>query len=485
MRRRRSRGRRRCGRRRRRARRSSVRNYIGGEARDASGGTTLPLFDQATGMARGAVAASRRPTSTPPSARRRRRCATAAGRMRLRRSVRRCSGAPRPPHRRGGRVRRRRVGRHGAAASRADRRRPRAVANFEFFAGMAEHGAAAVARHGGGADRGGGLDAALNYVVRKPVGVVGLVTPWNLPLYLLSWNWRPRSRWVTRSSPSRRSSLRRRRRCSPTCSSALGCRPGCSTSYTARAATPAARSASTRGWRALVYGRDRDGRRRRRRRRPRFAKISLELGGKNSLIVFADCDIDTAVDGAVRASFLNSGQICLCASRILVENTPDGFYEKFATAFAARAAELAVGHPRSAATDLGPLVSAAQKSKVDAHVAAALALPGAVARCGGRTTRAPPPPPWHSAATATGWRPPCSTARAVRVSSRGVWAGGDAPPVRERRTAVEIANGTVRAGGFGVDQRRRPRARRRSGARGGTVWVNCWLHRELHMPFRG
>ena len=56
---------------------------------------------------------------------------------------------------------------------------------------MAEHGAAAVARHGGGADRGGGLDAALNYVVRKPVGVVGLVTPWNLPLYLLSWKLAP------------------------------------------------------------------------------------------------------------------------------------------------------------------------------------------------------------------------------------------------------------------------------------------------------
>ena len=311
----------------------SVRNYIGGEARDASGGTTLPLFDQATGMARGAVAAS---SSADVDA------AVGAAAAALRDG----GWADASPSERAAVLWRAASlltaeADAFAAAESADTGKPlrlaqivdvpRAVANFEFFAGMAEHGAAAVARHGGGADRGGGLDAALNYVVRKPVGVVGLVTPWNLPLYLLSWKLAP-ALAMGNSVVAKPSEL------TPTTASMLanlleraGLPPGVfnvvhgaggdagralcehpevgALSFTGGTETGAAVAAAVA---------------------PRFAKLSLELGGKNSLIVFADCDIDTAVDGAVRASFLNSGQICLCASRILVENTPDGFYEKFA-----------------------------------------------------------------------------------------------------------------------------------------------------------
>ena len=116
---------------------------------------------------------------------------------------------------------------------------------------------------------------------------------------------------------------------------------------------------------------------------PRFAKLSLELGGKNPLLVFADCDFDLTVEGAVRASFLNSGQICLCASRILVEQTADGFYERFAAAFAAATAQLTLGAPTDAAADLGPLVSADQRRKVTALYATAAATEGALTLSGG------------------------------------------------------------------------------------------------------
>jgi aminomuconate-semialdehyde/2-hydroxymuconate-6-semialdehyde dehydrogenase len=105
---------------------------------------------------------------------------------------------------------------------------------------------------------------------------------------------------------------------------------------------------------------------------PRFAKLSLELGGKNAMLVFADCDIDVAVDAAVRASFLNAGQICLCASRILVQDSADGFYERFAAAFAGKAAALTLGHPADASTDVGPLVSASHRDKARAHACATL-----------------------------------------------------------------------------------------------------------------
>ena len=98
---------------------------------------------------------------------------------------------------------------------------------------------------------------------------------------------------------------------------------------------------------------------------PGFAKLSLEMGGKNPLIVFADVEnggeehFNNVVEGAVRASFLNSGQVCLCPERILVERTTDGFHERFRDKFVARTMQLVVGGPKEATTDLGPLISKA------------------------------------------------------------------------------------------------------------------------------
>ena len=221
---------------------------------------------------------------------------------------------------------------------------------------------------------------------------------------------------------------------------------------------------------------------------PRFAKLSLELGGKNAMVVFADCDLELTVDAAVRATFLNAGQICLCASRILVEDAPGGFYERFAAAYAAKVAELTVGHPADETTDVGPLVSAAQRAKVAGYAEMALAEPGVFARCGGAADgRA------ASAAAEHGdghWFAP-TVLDGCGIESRVAQEEVFGPLVTLHRftgedEAVAAANATKYGLAASVWTEDVSKAHGVAAALdAGTVWVNCWLHRQLHMPFGG
>lgn len=214
---------------------------------------------------------------------------------------------------------------------------------------------------------------------------MGLVTPWNLPLYLLSWK-------VAPALAMGNAVVAKPAELTPRTASMLadvmeraGLPPGNFNVVQGTGAEAGAALCAHPDVAALSFtGGTATGRTVAAAVAPRFAKLSLELGGKNALIVFADADLDLAVEGAVRASFLNSGQICLCASRLLVEQTPDGFYERFTAAFAERANQLRLGHPADPSTDLGPLVSAAQRDKVTGYVAAALgASPSVRALSGG------------------------------------------------------------------------------------------------------
>eukprot|EP00900_Chrysochromulina_parva_P020093 jgi/Chrpa1/28085/Chrysochromulina_OHIO_Genome00017429-RA len=362
-----------------------VLNFIDGQPLAATGGS-LPLIDAATGRVRGSVAASSAAdvdAAVDAAGRALSRGEWAATSMAARAAVlQRAADLLDAESEAFAQAEAADVGKPVALARALDV--PRAAANLRMFAGLVCHGELSSARHGGGGDRSGGLDDALNYTVRKPVGVVGLITPWNLPLYLLTWKLAP-ALAMGNAVVAKPSEL------TPTTASMLarvleraGLPPGVfNVVHGTGAAVGAALCAHPRVGAISFTGGTATGSLVAAAVAPRFAKLSLELGGKNPLLVFADCDLELAVQGAVRASFLNSGQICLCASRILVEDTADGFYERFAAAFANAASALKLGAPTDPSADIGPLVSAAQRDKVSALYRAAVGTDGVRTLAGG------------------------------------------------------------------------------------------------------
>ncbi len=350
---------------------------------------------------------------------------------------------------------------------------PRAAANFRFFAGAALHT---------GSDLFQTDNAAVNLVMRRPVGVAALISPWNLPLYLLTWKIAPAlaSGCTAVAKPSEVTPL------TAFLVSRLAIEAGLpagvlnivhgagSRAGAALVAHPGVKAVSCTGGTstgaaiAAIAA-------------PRFKKLSLELGGKNANIIFADADMDAAVDAAARAAFTNSGQICLCGSRILVERRA---YPEFLDRLTARAAALRVGDPLDPATDLGPLVSRAHLDKVRGYIDLARNEGGHIRggelptntinhRCARGFFLTP--------AVITGLDPSCRTMQeeifgpVVTVT-----------PFDTEDEALAIANGTrygLAAMLWTSSLNRAHRLAPRLDA--GVVWVNCWMVRDLRTPFGG
>jgi aminomuconate-semialdehyde/2-hydroxymuconate-6-semialdehyde dehydrogenase len=347
---------------------------------------------------------------------------------------------------------------------------PRAIANFKFFAGAVRHDETAF--HA--------MDGALNYTLRRALGVVALITPWNLPLYLLTWKAAP-ALAMGNTVVAKPSEL------TPLTAGALaeivqeaGAPPGVFNlvhGLGPEAGEPLVQHPQVSA--VSFTGGTGTGARVAAVAAPRFKKLSLELGGKNPTLIFDDCDFEATLAGSLRAAFLNQGQVCLCGSRILVQRP---LYERFVTTFVERVRAMRLGDPTHPDTELGALVTLAHRDKVEGYLQLARQEGGEV--FGGRRPTLPPPfseGAFLEPAVVTGLAPTCRTAQ-EEIFGPVVTVH----PFDDEDEAVSLANGVRYGLSASLWTRDLARAHRVSARlETGMVWVNTWLRRDLRVPFGG
>lgn len=324
--------------------------------------------------------------------------------------------------------------------------------------------------------------SALNYAVRKPLGVVGVITPWNLPLLLLTWKVAP----------------------ALACGNTVVVKPSEETPATATLLGEAMQAAGipdgvynvVHGFgpnsagefltqhpdvNAVTFtGESRTGAAIMKAVAPSVKPVSFELGGKNAAIVFADSDFEDAVSGLSEAVFLNTGQVCLCAERVYVERR---IFDRFTDALKRKAESLKIGSPTDVETEVGPLISAQHREKVLAYYrlaqeeGAILVAGGGVPRFGNALDRGfYVQPTIYTGLT--------ESARCVKEEIFGPVCHIAAFDSEEE--AVAMANDTkygLAASIWTTNLKRGHRVAQQMNV--GITWVNCWFLRDLRTPFGG
>lgn len=349
---------------------------------------------------------------------------------------------------------------------------PRAVANLRFFAAAATQFASeSHAMEGVG----------LNVTLRQPLGPVACISPWNLPVYLLTWKVAPalaagctvvaKPSEVTPATATMLAEI----------ASAVGLPAGVFNLVHGAGDAAGAPLVAHPGMKAVSFtGSTRVGTTIAAVAAPQLKKVSLELGGKNPFVVFADADFDAALDTALRAAFTNQGQVCLCGSRILVQRP---LYARFRDAFVARARALVPGDPMQPETAFGALASQAHFDKVLAAIDTARAEGGALL-CGGGRAAVPGrcADGWFVAPTVIeGLGPGCRT-NTEEIFGPVVTL----QPFDDEAHALALANAVAYGLAASVFTRDLATAHRMAARlEAGVVWINCWLLRDLRTPFGG
>lgn len=348
---------------------------------------------------------------------------------------------------------------------------PRAAANFRFFATAAMQFAS----------ESHAMPGAINYTLRLPLGVVGCISPWNLPLYLFTWKIAPAlaAGNTVVAKPSELTPVTAFK-LAALCIEA-GLPPGvlnivhgtgisCGESIVAH---PGIKAISFTGGTitgqkiASIAG-------------PMFKKLSLELGGKNPNIVFADADLELAVKESVRAAFSNQGQICLCGSRIWVHKS---IFQTFVDRFIAQVSKKRISFPLDPQADIGALVSKNHMEKVLSYIDVALQEGGKIAFGGQKVLLAPPYNcGWYMQPTVILNLPHDCRTNQEEIFGPVVTIA----PFEEENEVLTYANSTKYGLSATLWTKDLSKAHRMAESlECGVVWVNSWLLRDLRTPFGG
>jgi aminomuconate-semialdehyde/2-hydroxymuconate-6-semialdehyde dehydrogenase len=349
---------------------------------------------------------------------------------------------------------------------------PRAAANIRFFAGAILHDSSQMHEMDG---------MAINYTLRQPVGVAACISPWNLPLYLLTWKIAPAlaSGNTVVAKPSEVTPMTAFI-LSKICIEAglpkgvlnivhgLGSKIG--DPLTTHPDTPIISFTGgtvTGKHIATVTA-------------PMFKKVSLELGGKNPNIIFTDADFDKAVSAAARAAFTNQGQICLCGSRLFVQ---EDIYEKFKIALIEKTKKLKVGDPKELSSNLGAVVSKDHMNKILSKIEQAKELGGKIILGGTRVIL--------DGESKDGYyiEPTIIEGLSYDCDINQEEIFGPVVSLisfKTEKEVVDMANSTKYGLSASIFTESISRGHRvAANIDSGVVWINTWMLRDLRIPFGG
>ena len=349
---------------------------------------------------------------------------------------------------------------------------PRAASNMHFFAtGILHYGSESQQYN----------DIAINYTLRKPIGVVGCISPWNLPLYLFTWKIAPALATgnTVIAKPSEITPMTAYL-FSEICIKA-GLPKGVLNIVHGLGHKVGAAMSEHPGVKAISFtGGTITGKIIAKTAAPMFKKLSLELGGKNPNIIFADCNFEKALKTTLLSSFANQGQICLCGSRIFVEKP---IYEKFKAAFVEATKKLKVGDPNDSNTNLGAIVSKDHLEKILSYVSLAKEEGGKVLTGGSKLS--------IEGNYSGGYFMEPTIIEGLEFDCRTNQEEIFGPvvtimPFETEEEVLKYANSTIYGLSSTVWTESTTKAQRfAQELEAGIVWINCWLVRDLRTPFGG